>query len=237
VTRWAGSVVAGLGAYGLTMAATGVALVVGPVASTPPVQPVSVSSIAVAEPEPSPVAERPIALPKPTRTGVISGVPAARRATAAAGQRITFVPTRLLMPSGTRAPVEQANVASDGSLEIPDQPNVVGVWSGGARAGDPFGSMVIAGHVDSAQYGLGVLAELKWVKPGAVIELQAGKDRMRYEVTRTAQVNQQSLATDDEYFAQGNTPHRLVVITCGGPFDRSKHGYRDNFIVIASPIT
>ncbi|MFZ0161211.1 MAG: sortase [Kineosporiaceae bacterium] len=237
MTRWAGSVLAGLGAYGLTMGATGVALVVGPVASPPPVEPVSATAPAVVEPEPSPVAERPIAVPTPTRTVVISGVPAARRATAAAGQRTTFVPTRLLMPSGTLAPVEQADVAADGSLQIPDPPNVVGVWSGGAHAGDPFGSMVIAGHVDSAQYGLGVLAELKWVKPGAVIELQAGRSRMRYKVTRTTQVNQQSLATDDEYFAQGNTPHRLVVITCGGPFDRSKHGYRDNFIVIASPIS
>ncbi len=240
MSRWAGTVLAGLGAYGLTMAATGVALVAGPSASADasgPVQQVVAVAPALEEPEPSTEPEAPQIVPSGRPGASVSpGVPAARRATAAAGQRTTFVPTRLLMPSGSRAPVVPSTVASDGSLEIPAKPNVVGVWNGGARAGDPFGSMVIAGHVDSAEYGLGVLAELKWLKPGAVIELQAGKNRLRYRVTRTVQVNQQSLATDDEFFAQGTTPHRLVVITCGGPFDRSKHRYRDNYIVIASPI-
>ena len=56
-----------------------------------------------------------------------------------------------MVPVGLRA---------DGSLVIPDDPQVVGWWTGGSMAGEPFGSVVLAGHVDSAARGVGVLAGL-----------------------------------------------------------------------------
>ena len=36
----------------------------------------------------------------------------------------------------------------------------MGWWDGSARAGEPFGSTVIAGHVDSATEGIGFFARL-----------------------------------------------------------------------------
>jgi hypothetical protein len=166
---------------------------------------------------------------------VSAGIPSARQATAAPGQIAAFVPTQMVLPSGTRAPVRLVGVAADGSLVVPDNPAEVGIWDGGARAGDVLGSLVIAGHVDSRRYGLGALYQLKGVDRGAVIELRHGSDRVRYMVTAVRSVNQQSLATDDEFFRQ-NVPHRLVVITCGGPFDRVQRRYRDNYIVLARPV-
>jgi radical SAM-linked protein len=165
---------------------------------------------------------------------VPSGIPTARQASAAPGQQVAFVPSGLRLPNGTRAPVIPVGVAADGALEIPEDPAEVGVWNGGARAGDTLGSLVIAGHVDSRVHGLGVLYELKGVRPGAVIELSDGKRRQRYTVSSTRYVNQQSLATDDEFFRQ-DVDARLVVITCGGPFDPAKRRYRDNYIVLAIP--
>ncbi len=45
-----------------------------------------------------------------------------------------------------------------GKLEIPEDVFRLGWWDGGAYVNDPFGSMVIAGHIDSAEQGLGWLA-------------------------------------------------------------------------------
>jgi sortase (surface protein transpeptidase) len=144
-------------------------------------------------------------------------------------------PLELTLPNGATAPIKAADVAEDGSLTIPDNPRVVGLWTDGAQPGERFGSVVIAGHVDSARYGIGVLAGLKGVKAGEVIELSAGRSVQRYRVVKSVMIRQQSLASDAGLFAQDGPP-RLVVITCGGPFDPVRHRYRDNFIVTATPI-
>jgi len=53
-----------------------------------------------------------------------------------------------------RAAVEPA-ITVDGELQVPTNVDHVGWWDGSAAAGDPFGSTVIAGHVDSATQGIG----------------------------------------------------------------------------------
>lgn len=225
-------VLIGLGAYGVSMAASGVALAVAPAVPVPAVVTVLSDTSAV----PAPGLVEPSLMPplasSSARPAPAVSVPVVR---GTGEQLATFVPTRMVLPSGRQAPVQVSDVAEDGSLVIPDRPDTVGWWDGGAHAGDPSGSLVIAGHVDSRTYGLGALAELKWAKAGEVIVLQAGKKRQRYRIQRALQINQQSLAQDDEFFSQAG-PHRLVLITCGGPFDRAKHRYRDNYVVVALPL-
>ena len=46
-------------------------------------------------------------------------------------------------------------------LRVPENVRHVGWWDGSAYAGDPFGTTVIAGHVDSASEGLGFFARLR----------------------------------------------------------------------------
>ncbi|MFN8081425.1 MAG: sortase [Kineosporiaceae bacterium] len=220
----------GLGAYGVSMAASGVALAVAPSEPVPAVVTVLAEASSPA-PEPVEPSLMPLASSS-AHPAPAASVPVIR---GTGEQLATFVPTRMVLPSGRQAPVQISDVADDGSLVIPDRPDTVGWWDGGAHAGDPTGSLVIAGHVDSRKYGLGALAELKWARPGDVIVLQAGKQRLRYRIQRALQVNQQSLAQDDEFFSQSG-PHRLVLITCGGPFDRAKHRYRDNYVVVALPL-
>ncbi len=252
MTTGAHGALVALGGYGLTMVMAGVALVAMPAAGTPTVDLTEgtlgsdVSSFAVDAqrdtapgspgdvpvPGPRPTASAPETLPAPS--AVPLGIPTARQASAAPGQTVAFVPTRLRLPTGTQAPVISVGVAADGALEIPENPAEVGIWDGGARVGDARGTLVIAGHVDSRKYGLGVLYQLKGVRPGAVIELGDGTNRQRYTVTSSRYVNQQSLATDDQFFRQ-DVQARLVVITCGGPFDPVRRRYRDNYIVTATP--
>jgi hypothetical protein len=255
VIRWPKVALVALAVYGVSMGAAGVALAVSPPGTPTPDRDGIVSVLGSAEDEAAdplvddadptgrPVGAAPLVAPggrgrtlvTPSVPVPAGSVPSARRATVAAGQRATFVPTRIVLPSGEQAPVLPSGVQPDGSLVIPERPDVVGWWDGGARAGDPMGSLVIAGHVDSRRYGLGVLAEIKRLQQGAVLELRSGNQRLRYRVYRAVQVNQQSLAQDDEFFRQ-DSAHRLVVITCGGPFDQTRHRYRDNYIVMASPV-
>jgi len=187
---------------------------------------------------PDPAASADAGQPAGGRTGSIrpgSPVPSARQGSVGPDQPASFVPSEIALPSGATAPVLAEDVTPDGALVIPDNPRDVGYWTGGAHPGEQFGNVVIAGHVDSAKYGLGVLSGLKGVQVGAVLELRAGTQRLRYRVTGSQTVPQQSLATNDQVFRQDGPPG-LVVITCGGPFDPVRHRYQDNLIVTAVPI-
>ncbi len=71
---------------------------------------------------------------------------------------------------------------ADGALAIPDDVHTVGWWTGGSKAGEAFGSVVVAGHVDSAAQGIGVFAALRRLTPGQVVELDGGGHAMRYRI-------------------------------------------------------
>lgn len=174
--------------------------------------------------------------PRVTPAGVVgstAGVP--RAATGDRAGAPDFRPTLVVLPSGRTAQIRPAGLRSDGSLAVPDDPKQLGWWDGGARAGEPFGSTVVAGHVDSLKYGLGALAELGRAHKGDVIELRADGHRQRYRVTGIQKIPQALLTSATSAFRQ-DVAHRLVVITCGGPFDRGRHRYLDNVVVTAVPI-
>jgi LPXTG-site transpeptidase (sortase) family protein len=139
------------------------------------------------------------------------------------------------LPSGRTARVGPADTAADGSLVVPDDPARVGWWTGGGRPGDPFGSVVLAGHVDSRTYGIGALAELGRARRGDEIEVGAGDRTVSYRVVSVRRVPKARLAADTDAFDQTG-PARLVLVTCGGAFDRVTHRYADNLVVVADPV-
>jgi hypothetical protein len=169
----------------------------------------------------------------PDGTALNGRAPAARGAKA--GDFTPFVPTSMRMPSGRLAPVESVSVHQDGALDIPSNPDRVGWWTGGAEAGEPYGSIVLAGHVDSRTFGVGVLAEMLTMRPGQELKLADGAHGQRYLVQSVRKVPKAKLEAGSNLFAQ-NLKHRLVMITCGGPFDRKAHSYRDNVILVATPV-
>jgi LPXTG-site transpeptidase (sortase) family protein len=149
--------------------------------------------------------------------------------------RDAFRPTSLVLWDGVVAPVVAAGVRDDGSLVVPDDPAEVGWWTGGAQAGEAFGRIVIAGHVDSAAFGLGVLVNLKTVRTGQVVTLRAGAQSQRYRIVGRREVKQADLTKDPSIFRQ-DAAHKLVLITCGGRFDPVAHRYQDNLIVEGVPL-
>ncbi len=147
---------------------------------------------------------------------------------------VPFRPARLVLPAGRSAPIAAVGLHADGSLVVPDDPRVVGWWTGGAMPGDGSGSVVVAGHVDTARRGVGVLAALTGVRAGDVVELTAGRRAQRYRVVSATLVPQAQLSRAGGLFRSTGDP-QLVLITCGGAFDPVRHRYADNYVVVARP--
>lgn len=133
------------------------------------------------------------------------------------------------------APVAPIGVRPDGELRVPPSPRVVGWWVGSAPAGSPRGTTVLTGHVDSASEGVGAFAALRDVGTGARIELtDAFRGRHAYRVVARRSYPKYALPAD-VFRVRG--PARLVLITCGGPFDSDAGRYRDNVVVYAVPVS
>jgi len=149
-------------------------------------------------------------------------------------QRVNFVPELLILPGKAKAGVVPAATV-DGQLKVPEHVDYVGWWDGSAHAGDPFGSTVVAGHVDSATEGIGFFARLRRVKVGDVVTLRAGTHRLSYRISSVRTVNRQALATVSRAFDQ-TRPHRLVLISCTGTYRRDPGGYESNLVVAGQPL-
>jgi hypothetical protein len=144
------------------------------------------------------------------------------------------VPVGLAVPGrDVTAPVVAVGTDQAGALVVPDPPSTVGWWSPSALAGGSAGTTVLAGHVDSAAAGLGALSVLRRVEVGEAVVLRGDDGRVvRYRVLARRQYAKAELPP--EVFAVGGPP-RLVLITCGGRFDRATRHYEDNVIVFAEP--
>jgi LPXTG-site transpeptidase (sortase) family protein len=157
-----------------------------------------------------------------------------RQGIVAKGARVRFVPQQIALPSGDSAVVEPEPTVN-GLLQIPADIRHVGWWDGSARAGDPFGSTVIAGHVDSSQQGLGFFAELLLMQVGDLITLRSGPDALIYRVTSTTLVDKEALASESRALDQRG-PHHLVLITCSGQWRPEARSYESNLVVLAEPV-
>lgn len=149
--------------------------------------------------------------------------------------RAGTVPVVLELPGrAVTAPVVPVSTGVDGGLVIPDPPSTVGWWSPSALPGGTRGTTVIAGHVDSRTDGLGALSVLRSVQVGEPILLRGSDGRtVDYRVAARRQYLKADLPP--EIFDVGGPP-RLVLITCGGRFDRATRQYSDNVVVDAVPV-
>jgi len=157
-----------------------------------------------------------------------------RQGTVAKSARVRFVPRQIELPSGHSAVVEPEQTVN-GVLQVPDDIQHVGWWGGSAYAGDPFGSTVIAGHVDSTLQGLGFFAELLLMQVGELITLRSDAQALTYRVVSATLVNKEALASDNQALDQRG-PHRLVLITCSGQWHPEVRSYASNLVVVADPV-
>ncbi|MGC4112884.1 MAG: class F sortase [Nocardioides sp.] len=143
-------------------------------------------------------------------------------------------PSRVVLPDGRVVPVSPADVRGNGSLAVPDDIATAGWWRGGARLGDPFGSTLIAAHVDSFTQGLGPFASLLSVTRGATLTLSSPHLREEYRVSSLTLVPRGQLRSHPELFSGRGKP-RLTLVTCAGPYDPARGGYQNLAVITALP--
>jgi hypothetical protein len=180
--------------------------------------------------------ERPEPSPSPTS----SAAPTTPSGEVSAAERATSVPEpqapRLaVLPSGRRVPVSTVGTTPTGTLAVPDDIDVAGWWRGGSRLGDPFGSVLVAAHVDSHTQGLGPFAELLTVTAGSRVRLESAGLRQTFEVRSRRLVPQGSLV-DDSWIFGASGDLRLTLVTCAPPYDASRGGYQNLAVVTARPL-
>jgi len=149
-------------------------------------------------------------------------------------ERVRFVPSQVALPGGQKAPVVPARTVN-GELRVPEDIRTVGWWDGSAWAGDLFGGVVIAGHVDAPQQGLGYFARLLRLTPGDTVTLTGDGHRAAYRVVSVTAVYKDALSAASPPFDQ-RVAQRLVLMTCTGSFDRATRSYDQNLVVIAEPV-
>ncbi|WP_190132940.1 class F sortase [Streptomyces mashuensis] len=129
-----------------------------------------------------------------------------------------------------RAPVVPVAARPDGALDVPSSPDTVGWWALGARPGADRGTVLLAGHVDSRDRGLGAFAALYAVRAGTrVVVTSADGRRYTYVIVARRIYGKEALPPD--LFADGRRA-RLALVTCTGRFDRARHQYTQNLVLL-----
>lgn len=120
-------------------------------------------------------------------------------------------------------------IAPDGTMEVPEDPDRVGWFTGGGRPGGP-GPTVVAGHVDSLE-GPAVFARLGEVAVGDEVLLDTAAGTATYVVSDVRAVPRDDFPTAEVFGATRSDVVRLV--TCHGRYDRGGAGYTENLVVTA----
>lgn len=178
---------------------------------------------------------RPVAPGSRRGPAVPSTVSSAALGRPAESQVRTERPETLRLPSGVVMPVDVVATAGNGVLGLPSDIDRAGWWDGGSGIGDSYGAMVLAAHVDSISEGIGPFAELLRARPGQRIRVAGSDSDQVFEIVSVRLAPRASLSSDTAIFSV-HQPLRLILITCAGPFDAGRGGYRDNLIVAADPV-
>ncbi|MGZ5404047.1 MAG: class F sortase [Nocardioides sp.] len=134
---------------------------------------------------------------------------------------------------GVWAEVVGVGVAGDQQMQLPEDPRRLGWYRYGPAPGDGRGSAVLAGHVDSATYGVGPLARLGELRPGdpVAVRLDSGAWH-RFRVDSLESFDRQRLPAT---VFNRDGAERLRLITCTGAYVRELGGYQENLVVTAVP--
>lgn len=192
--------------------------------------------VGIAEPasaRPDPTAPTEVGVPVTTTAPTSSQTTSATRPT-----YVTKVPSprRLIVPAlGIDTKVYSSGLDKYRNVQIPEDINKVGWYRFGVPPGVNRGAAVIVGHRDGRGYRKGAFYNLGTLKPGQIITVKTSrKQELRYRISKVRSILKKRLPYDRVFAVNGR--HRLVLISCGGAYIRSKGGYQDNVVVTARPL-
>lgn len=160
--------------------------------------------------------------------------PAAAAEAQRVGSAVPEDPSSVVLPGGVPVPVRAVSTTQNGVLDVPSNIAAAGWWRGGSRIGDPFGSTLLAAHVDSETQGLGPFADLLSVSDGERILLRSASYDQTFRVQSLELLPQGSIDATSELHSPAGE-RRLTLVTCAGPYDAAKGGYQNLAVVVAVP--
>lgn len=130
-------------------------------------------------------------------------------------------------------PVTEVGIEADGQMEVPESAAVAGWYRYGPAPGSAEGSAVIAAHVDDSEMGLGPFSRLRDIEVDTeLVVTTADGVEVAYVVDAREQTSKQEVDMDLVFDRSGQ--HRLVLVTCGGRWNRDVGHYDDNVVVYAT---
>lgn len=182
------------------------------------------------------VGERPrSALPTPER--FVPGEPEFEFQRVVAEDKVQPVPPQQLRIAslGLTAEVVPSGVSPDGQAEVPEDVMTVGWYRFGQAPNVDAGATVLVAHRDGRVGGAGAFYGIGSLKVNDRITLlDEDGTEWSYRVQSREAIDRSVLPTD-ELFTRDGDP-LLVLISCGGVYDRAAGGYQDNIVVTAIPI-
>ncbi len=143
-------------------------------------------------------------------------------------------PVAVRLDSGAVVRVRGVSSRTDGVLDVPADVDEAGWWRGGAGIGDPFGSTLLAAHVDSRSQGLGPFAELLGARRGDRFEITSTGLRQSFTAT-SVQLLDRATALQQRAIYHPAGRRRLVMVTCAPPYLPERGGYQRLVVVTAAP--
>lgn len=160
---------------------------------------------------------------------------AVRPARRAESQVVAERPRSVRFPDGSTVAVRAVGTRPDGRLAVPRDVRTAGWWRGGSRVGDPFGAVLVAGHIDSRTQGLGPYADLLGARAGQRVLVRTATLRQWFRIRSLRLVPQESL-TDHAWLHSPRGASRLVLVTCAPPYEPERGGYQNLAVVTALPV-
>ncbi|QIG42935.1 class F sortase [Nocardioides anomalus] len=158
---------------------------------------------------------------------------------AAVAQRVGGVvpeaPEGIQLPDGRRVGIRPVGTTDNGLLDVPSDIDVAGWWSGGSRLGDPFGSTLVAAHVDSRTQGLGPFADLLSVHRGDRVYVWSAGLKQAFRIV-SLRLRPQGTIGPRSSLHSPDGRRRLTLVTCAGPYDAARGGYQNLAVVTAVPL-
>ncbi|ROR90390.1 class F sortase [Nocardioides aurantiacus] len=145
-------------------------------------------------------------------------------------------PTAVRLPGGPVVAVQAVSSRTDGVLDVPADVERAGWWRGGSALGDPFGSTLLAAHVDSRTQGLGPFAELLEARTGDRFEVTSAGLRQSFTTT-SVRLLERSSALRRGWLYRPTGDRRLVMVTCAPPYVPARGGYQRLAVVVAEPVS
>lgn len=145
-------------------------------------------------------------------------------------------PTRVRLASGESVHVRAVSSARDGLMNVPSDIREAGWWRGGSQLGDPFGSTLLASHVDSKTQGLGPFASLLGARPLQQVTLHSQHLDQTFR-TESVQLVDRGSVRRLRWLSSASGARRLVLVTCAPPYVPARGGYQNLVVVTATPMS